>query len=196
MTVEREEILDYYEFGQDLKTLDALASPAEAHGILCGQLSAGSRMTGLGWLKQFLPLLGVKREPWDALTKRLYSMRHFCEEDLESHSLDFQILLPDDDENIATRLDALSEWCSGFLAGFGSIGSQTQAFSEEVSSLIHDLQSISQVDIASAEGEGEEGESNYFEVVEYVRMAVIGLYQEFVLRQRMTPQDQAPDTLH
>lgn len=197
MTVEREEILDFYEFGQDLKTMDALASAAEAHGILCGQLCAGSRMTGLGWLKQYLPLLGIKREPWDAMTKRLYSLRHFCEEDLENYDMEFTLLLPDDEEKIDARLNALSEWCSGFLAGFGSIGLPSEPLPDEVGAAIKDLQAISQVDVASADEDGEDGENDFFEVAEYVRMAVISLYQECVLRRRVTPAEgQAPDTLH
>jgi len=196
MTVERDDILDYYELGQDLKTMDAMAGASETHGILCGQLCAGSRLSGLGWLKQFLPLVGVKREPWESLTKKLYSLRHFCEEDLESNALNFQLVLPDDEEVIEVRLNALSEWCSGFLAGFGSISLQSKVLPEEVSSVLKDLQSISQVDVASADEQGEEGEGDYFEVVEYVRMAVISLYQEFVLQHRLIPQDQAPTTLH
>lgn len=198
MTIEREEILDFYEFGQDLKTMDALASASEAHGILCGQLCAGSRLSGLGWLKQFLPMLGVKREPWEALTKRLYQLRHFCEEDLEGHSMDFALLLPDDEEKIEARLNALSEWCSGFLAGFGSIGLPSEPLPEEVGATIKDLQAISQVDVASADDEGETGEHDFFEVAEYVRMAVISLYQECVLRHRVAPADGNPPdtTLH
>lgn len=194
MTAAREEILDFYEFGQDLKSLDALASAAEAHGILCGQLCAGSRVTGLGWLTQYLPMLGVKRDPWEALSQRLYSMRHFCEEDLQSLELDFALLLPDDDEKIDARLNALSEWCSGFLAGFGSIGMPSEPLPAEVGDIIKDLQAISQVDVASANEEEDEGD--YFEVAEYVRMAVIGLYQEVVLRKRSATQVQSPDTLH
>ena len=197
MTVEREEILDFYEFGQDLKTMDALASAAEAHGILCGQLCAGSRLTGLGWLKQYLPMLGVKREPWESLTKRLYSLRHFCEEDLESHGMDFALMLPDDEEKIDARLNALSEWCSGFLAGFGSVGLPSAPLPDEVGAAIKDLQAISQVDVASADEDGEEGEHDFFEVAEYVRMAVINVYQECVLKHRVSPVDgQTPDTLH
>mgnify|MGYP000938640154 CR=1 FL=1 len=197
MTVDREEILDFYEFGQDLKTIDALASPAEAHGILCGQLCAGSRLTGLGWLKQYLPMLGVKREPWEALTQRLYKLRHFCEEDLENPGMEFTLLLPDEEEKIETRLNALSEWCSGFLAGFGSVGLASAPLPEEVGATIKDLQAISQVDVASADDNGEEGETDFFEVSEYVRMAVISLYQECVLRHRVTPSDgHTPDTLH
>lgn len=202
MTVQREEILDFYEFGQDLKTMEALTSAAEAHGILCGQLCAGSRLTGVGWLKQYLPMLGIKREPWEALTQRLYGLRHFCEEDLESHDLEFALLLPDDEEKIEVRLNALSEWCSGFLAGFGSIGLPAAPLPDEVGAAIKDLQAISQVDVASGEETGEEGENDYFEVAEYVRMAVIGLYQEGVLRHRVsssgnpTPDNPTPDTLH
>ncbi|CBL43706.1 conserved hypothetical protein [gamma proteobacterium HdN1] len=184
--------------------MDALASAAEAHGILCGQLCAGSRLTGIGWLKQFLPMIGVKREPWEALTQRLYQLRHFCEEDLKGAELDFSPLLPDEEEPITARLNALSEWCSGFLAGFGSIGLSAEIMPDEISAALKDLQAISQVDVASAEEQGESGENDFYEVFEYTRVVVIHLYQECVLRTDVAPTTpmgnapigNAPDTLH
>jgi uncharacterized protein YgfB (UPF0149 family) len=189
-------LLDYYEFGEDLKTIDAVTSPSEAHGILCGQLCAGSPLTGLGWLKQYLPMLGVKREPWDALQQRFHAVRLLSEQALKSDELSFQPLLPDDEETIEDRLNALSEWCSGFMAGFGSIQLQSQALPEDVGTLLRDLQSISDVDVGSANEEGEEGESDYFEVVEYVRMAVINVFQEFIMKERLAPSVDSPATLH
>ena len=65
LSVQPEDILDYYELEAELGKIQALTSPSEAHGILCGQLSGGMKADGLAWLKLYLPNLGVKREPWE-----------------------------------------------------------------------------------------------------------------------------------
>ena len=61
MDEDPQDILDYYELGAELKRIEAVATSAEAHGILVGQLAGGLKLDGLMWLKQFLMGIGVKR---------------------------------------------------------------------------------------------------------------------------------------
>ena len=45
-----------------------------------------------------------------------------CMESWSGMGLDFEMLLPEDDELIEERADALGAWCEAFLAGLGLSG--------------------------------------------------------------------------
>ena len=188
-----EDILDYYELEAELGKIQALSSPSEAHGILCGQLSGGVKAEGMAWLKLYLPNLGVKREPWEDSREWFYQLRNFTLEELEDDQFNFMPLLPDDEDPLEQRLTSLAEWCSGFLAGFGSTGERKKEdFSEDTLTALRDLQQISQVDTDVEEEEM--GENAFYEVLEYVRMAALMLFTEFGLdRDHMIPPS---TTLH
>lgn len=187
MSLHIEEVLDYYELEAELRKIDAMATPSEAHGILCGQLSGGLQEMNPVWLKQFLSNLGVKGEPWNNASEWFSQLHRFTLEELSDDQFNFMPLLPDDEDPLDARLGSLAEWCSGFLAGFGASGSRKpEEFSEDTLNALKDIQQISQVD-TEVEGE-EDGESAYFEVLEYVRMAALMIYTEFGLdRENLIP---------
>ncbi|MAR89724.1 MAG: UPF0149 family protein [Pseudomonadota bacterium] len=178
MSLAAEDILDFYELEAELRKIDALAGPSEAHGILCGQLSGG--LKGETWLKQYLPNLGVKGEPWDNTREWFGELHRHTLQEMLDDQFNFMPLLPDDEDPLDARLGSLAEWCAGFLAGFGAMGSRKpEEFSEDTLSALQDIQQISQVDTDI--DEEEEGEAAYFEVVEYVRMAALMIFTEFAL---------------
>lgn len=189
MSLQPEDVLDYYELEAELGKIQALASPSEAHGILCGQLSGGLKVDGLSWLQQFLPNLGVKREPWEDSRQWFCELRNLTLTELADDQFNFMPILPDDEDPLETRLIALAEWCSGFLAGFGTTGERKkEQFPEDCLMALRDLQQISQVDTDI--DEEEMGEAAYFEVLEYVRMAALMLFTEFALsRDQLVPPD-------
>lgn len=189
MSLQPEDVLDYYELEAELGKIQALATPSEAHGILCGQLSGGLKVDGVAWLKLFLPNLGVKREPWEDSREWFFELRNLTLTELVDDQFNFMPILPDDEDPLETRLAALAEWCSGFLAGFGTTGERSKDdFSEDCLMALRDLQQISQVDTEIEEEEM--GENAYFEVLEYVRMAALMLFTEFALsRDQLIPPD-------
>jgi len=178
MSLQAEDVLDFYELEAELRKIDAMASPAEAHGILCGQISGGLKDDQLAWLKQYLPNLGVKGEAWDNTREWFCELHRFTLEEMSDDQFNFMPLLPDDGDPLADRLNSLAEWCSGFLAGFGSAGARRpEEFTEDALSALRDIQQISQVDTEI--DEEEDGEAAYFEVLEYVRMAALMIFTEF-----------------
>ena len=187
MSLQAEDVLDYYELEAELQKIDSLASPSEAHGIFCGQLSGGQKADAMAWLKAYLPNIGVKREPWQNTREWMYMLRQFTLEELTDNQFNFMPLLPDDQDPLDQRLGSLAEWCSGFLAGFGSTGSRKpEEFTEDSLTALRDIQQISQVDTEIEEEE--DGENAYFEVLEYVRMAALMIFTEFAMgRDQLVP---------
>lgn len=201
MDFDPDQFLDYYEFAAEIKKVDAVASAAEAHGILIGQLSGGLQLDGLMWLKQFLLGIGVKREPVEDQRNWFYQFHEISAKALADAELTFQLLLPDDDDPLEERLEAVGDWCSGFLAGFASAGhADADKLPEDIAAAIKDLVEITKVDI-EVEGEvGFEEENAYFQLVEYLKTVALLIYTEFGLSRQpmhtMQQDDDTPPTLH
>jgi uncharacterized protein YgfB (UPF0149 family) len=85
------------------------------------------------------------------------------------------LLLPGDETALAERAVALGQWCQGFLAGFGQNAGGLE-LSVEAKEVLQDLVAISQVQDALEESE--DGESDYMEVMEYLRVAPLLLFTE------------------
>ena len=89
----------------------------------------------------------------------------------------------DDDGDIADRVEALADWCRGFLAGFAhaSVGDDRSApaLSEDSSEILKDFAAIAQAGLDDSE-DREEEEGSYMELVEYLRFAALNLYMDNV----------------
>lgn len=177
-----DEILDYYELGAELKKMDAVASPAEAHGILIGQLCGGLKLDGMMWLKQFLMAVGVKREPVEDQRNWFYALQDLSAAELANAGMSFRPLLPDDEDPLSERLEAVGDWCSGFLAGFGSAGhSDEEKLSDDIDAALRDFSEIAKID-TDVDGDSDfEEENAYMELMEYMKTVALLIYTEFGL---------------
>ena len=82
--------------------------------------------------------------------------------------------MPEDNAPIAERVKELSNWCQGFLFGFGiNVKDETLKQHEQIVDAIKDIQEIGQVNI---ESDDEADESDFIEVTEYIRMAILMIY--------------------
>lgn len=181
-----EELISFEELNHYLVPLGSLNSPSELHGMLCGKLSGGLRLSGQSWMEEALSFLdiitnehgvvGDSKGQAQAALARLYPVTLA---QLEDSQYRFDLLLPDEEADIERRATALGEWCHGFLSGFGSAGLDPEAkFSEDTADALRDLAAI--VSISSDIDEDEqEAEVSFAEIVEYVRIAVLTLFVDF-----------------
>lgn len=89
----------------------------------------------------------------------------------------FQLLVPEDNIAINTRSRAVSQWCEGFLLGFGMTGRFQQSdLGEEAAEIISDLARIASLDEEIPDSE--ENETDLMEINEYVRVSVLLVYTE------------------
>ncbi len=163
-----------------LKGAGALNSVAELHGVLCGYLCGGLRFELHEWVSLAKDAMDLVDEPNGDLQTALHEMYDATLRQLQSTDFSLALVMPGDEITLLERSQALGEWCQGFLAGIGHTGlGQNDSLDEEVLEMLSDLVAISQIDVTEM---GDDMESDYFDVAEYVRMVSIKLFMEFNLK--------------
>ncbi len=169
---------DINEVGAALERLESDMGAAECHGAMAGLLCAAGRMEKARWLKTLFP--GVEssdllaREAVDELA-RLYEDTG---RQLDDAVLDFHLLLPDDENPLDERIEALAEWCQGFLLGMSEGGMKDLAsLPADSGEVMRDLVEIARAGSYDLSG-GEEDEASYNELLEYVRTGVLLINEE------------------
>ncbi len=166
---------DYDVIDTLLVRVEAEAFAAECHGFICGQICVtGSAEEGL-W-KDFLDVQGND----DDLIQTCYDeVGHLVMRTLEqmlSAEFGLQLLLPDDDTSMSLRVEALVNWCHGFLVGFGLSEGQSQTgISSECNDVLEDFTQICRLGLDEEEA-GEE--QSLMELMEYARMGALLLFEE------------------
>ena len=171
-----------------LERVDAETGAAEGHGALCGMLTLNHAIDVSRWIDTLLE----QGEAGDALVgearRQLLELYEQTQRSLDDSNLDFALLLPDDDEPLALRVRALAEWCQGFLYGLAMAGYRAgDELPEDTAEFVKDLNEIARASFEVSTGE--EDETAYAEVSEYVRMGVLMVNEE------MQPS-KAPPRLH
>lgn len=148
-------------------------SPAELHGLLVGRCCAGAAFDADAWLADAAQVLEV--EPVDTVRNALIGLQEMVKGELTGDDVTIVLLLPGDEAPLTERAAALGEWCQGFIAGFGQNAGGLE-LSTEAKEVLQDLVAISQVQDALEESE--DGEGDYMEVMEYLRVAPLLLFTE------------------
>lgn len=148
-------------------------SPAELHGLLLGRSCAGAGFDFEPWLLDATELLGG--EPDDNVRQALVGLQEMVKGELAGDDIAIVLLLPSDEAPLADRALALGQWCQSFLTGFGLVAGD-RALSAEAMEVLQDLAAIAQVQDSLEESE--DGESDYMEVMEYLRVAPLLLFTE------------------
>lgn len=172
--------------------LGAICGPAELQGALVGVLAGGQRLSHSQWqvvARDFmdLPEPEVNPEKTGAINA-LYDLVLLA---LEDGDYQFRLLLPDDVLPLTPRIEALSQWCEGFLHGLGTAGEERLAsLDTDSQEALEDIAQIAQLQIN--EKESEENEVYFAELVEYIRMAVLAIFDALAPQQDLPPTGADP----
>ena len=165
---------NYTEIQRVLAEERSLADAAEAHGTLAGCLCAAIGYRFEDWLLEILPE-GQARPMAKETLRELYVDTAGA---LEGPELEFELLLPEDEEPIDARTAALAQWCQGFLYGLGtSVVQDESGLPGDIGEIVRDLTEITHVAVDTAQSE-ESNESAYAELVEFVRIGVQLVFDE------------------
>jgi len=149
---------------------------AECHGIVCGLLC---RLPGanLDVFIDLLDMLELVNTPGASFKMSLEELLNSSRAQLADEDMGLSLWLPGDDETLEERTMALSQWCSGFLAGLGSGGDTLKAMSDDATDGLKDLQQISCADVSDTD-ESEEDENAFVEIVEYIRIVTLMIRED------------------
>lgn len=163
----------YFEIGGALQEAGLDFNPSQVHGLLCGYICAMAGKAKNSWEK-LLP--GCEKNPaCKELLEQLYEMSYH---EMTEFSFDFAILLPEDEADINYRTEALGLWCQGFLTALEQANVPIRGRQEsEVTDAINNMIEIAQVNYGDIT-ENDEDETAYFELAEYVRLAVLMIFQD------------------
>lgn len=201
-------------FAEVVRVLEGLGSSiaaAEAHGCLVGALCTTPHYPMERWLEEIIP--DADRRNDDDSQQALRLLYADTLNALRGEDMDFEVLLPDDDISLETRAGGLSQWCQGFLYGFGTGQPVKQEeLPGSVNEILNDLTHIGRASVElDGDGGSESEEEAYAEVVEYVRVGVQLIHDELLPAQAqrsaaddatLAPpdmddsQDLDPSTLH
>ena len=167
-------LLTYNSVQNALMHLDCPVSAAEVHGLICGMLAINSTV------KPQLCFQEILDDSVDA-PQSLSVLQQLFEQSLQQFNdsnLHFDLLLPDDEMNLAKRLFAIQEWGQGMLYGTAVAGLKNlQTLPEDSHEFLQDTSKI----VASGEldlEDDETAEQAYSEIVEYMRIGTLLLSEE------------------
>ncbi len=155
----------YHELDARLRKTPSNGSAAEAHGLLCALACLGVTPASIHSSTRLLHLDG---EEHLEIIDSLYAM--VCR-DLQDDGFGFQLLLPGENSPVPDRVEAVSDWCQGFLLGIchadGRLPGDT---GPEVREAVDDIRAIGHLETGPDDPEG--NERALTEIVEFLRVAV------------------------
>ncbi len=138
---------------------------SELQGLLAGYLAAGGPLAASDWLAPLHVDADARRVADD---RDLDDLFRGTREALEDGEFGFDLLLPGEAAPLGERIDALFDWCRGFLSGVALVP-ERPALSPEAQEAFDDLAGIA----AFSVDEDEQDEDALIEITEFVRVAVL-----------------------
>ncbi len=179
------ELLFDFDLWSDLHSRhSAINHPSELHGLLTGELAAGERLSSERWedlalehlgCDQILEQMGDDQPTPRALLHGFYATTLAA---LQSDNMDFRLLMPAESSPLGQRLEALGTWVRGFLEGMArAAGDALSRAPDDIRELMQDFVAITQVEVDA--DDSEDGEREFEEITEYVRIGVLNIFAEF-----------------
>ena len=155
----------YHDLDARLRITPRHGSAAEAHGLLSALACLG---TGPESVRGSARLLNLDDEGHLEIIDSLYAM--VCR-DLRNDGFGFQLLLPGDRSPVQDRVEAVSDWCQGFLLGICHVDGQLpDGAGPEVREAVDDIREIGRLE--TGPDDPEDNERALTEIVEFLRVAV------------------------
>ena len=173
--------MDYNEISDAFSKANLAGSPAELHGFLSGVISGASFYSTESLISNVAKFLEVDTDRVEDLGDTLVDLYQFSIHQINGNDFEFTPILPNDDVILSERLASVGDWCQGFLYGLGNSKYLSNAETpKNIEEALGDLASISNIQILYDLDEVDESdnESNYIEVTEYIKVAVLTIFSE------------------
>lgn len=171
--MKNQENLSYGELTKALTSKNTSCPPAQAHGLMCGYICASPNKNDYDWNKLLLD--GDGNQKSQQILQQLFDDTY---RQLNDFSFEFNLLLPPDNADINDRTEALGMWCQGFIIGLQALHlGPHSTISDEIKNAVENIAEIANVDYGNLH-EADDEDAAYFELTEYVRLAILMIYQE------------------
>jgi uncharacterized protein len=151
---------------------DAELSAAEAHGMAAGMLCVNEHTKSAQWLGELLHHAAPVIDEDEVLLAQLFEETRRL---MASEEFEFDLFLPDEEALLSERVEALKNWCRGFMFGAGAGSDAASNWPDDAREILKDISEFTRLD---TEAEGEEDENALMEITEYLRSAVLLLRDE------------------
>lgn len=169
-------MLEYFELSKLFENVEAKVCAAECHGFLCGQVCVSSYPLEELW-QEFIDVQVNNDAQIHDCYQEIRLLLADIVDNIQYPDMDFQLMLPDEDSSMVDRTNALAEWCHGFLNGYGVGAGQLESpLKEDCQEVLEDFTKICRIGID--EDIDEEDEQAMMELIEYVRMGTIMIYED------------------
>jgi len=188
---------NYEQLNEILITSGAGFHAAESHGFLCA-LVCGNGQAEEQKIREFFLLDSEEIVNPDECFNHLRALAEDVEAKMYSSDLDLELLLADEDDELAERSRSLAEWCQGFMSGLGLSGVKDGQIPSESQELIVDFYKIANLDAQHEEDKDDSDQGNDFalmELIEYVRMGTIYIFED-LQGNADHPENYQPKVLH
>jgi len=178
-----ETLPDYDVAASDLFWLSNICSAAHLHGLLCAQICCTQPFVADAWVEaQMKRNLNVRtlNIPFGAVKRAkqlLEAVYQTSFTQLNGLGFDFELLLPDDEEDLLTKTQALSEWCDAFVNELVRLKPEQSFYSDDAREAIEHIRTTADINQDILENDEQE-EQAYMEILEYIRLSVVLIYME------------------
>lgn len=168
---------EFYTLEDTLLRVDADFSASEVHGIACAVLAVNNQYSEKTWQNQVLK--GDSRDFYvQEARKLLEQLFNATLWQLNSGDLDFELLLPPEQDSLEAQVAALQKWCQGFAFGLALSGLKTmQDLPEDTRDWVQDVVKIGAAGEMDVHDE-DESEEAFMELAEFVRVGVLMMNEE------------------
>jgi len=151
---------------------------AECHGFLCGYFCSNGEPTDE--VVSNCLLADIEGELLVTCLERIKALAADVRDQITSPDLALELLLPDDSRPLHERGASFIHWCEGFLSGLGAAGAlKFCTLSSDGQELLDDLYKICRLDPHDMNDSAPDEEFSLMELIEYVRVGAILIYEEF-----------------
>jgi yecA family protein len=162
----------YDELDRQLTNLHAEMQASESHGVLCARFCLEQRPDPALWVQEVIGQQDVNNLQVQASQVSLAHLYQQTEQAFQQALEEFSLFMPDDNEILSARLQALVDWCSGFIGGMGLSGMQIDdKLDPAVKEILMDMMELTHMDVdVDADNENE---AAFVEIEEYIRVGVM-----------------------
>ncbi len=193
--------MDYQQLQHKLDLDNANLVASETHGCMWGLYCGESDRKHFNWKNSLAPLLDEENQSISVdLVNYLETMSQEINQQLEEGLFEAPLLLPSDEEPLASRIEGLANWCGGWLLGFGLSSQNESKLSEEGQEALTDVRDISQVDFEVesdlSASELEEMEKDFLQLCEHIKIAIQIIQSDIVFNAISKSSIQNSKSLH